>query len=69
MARGSALKGVQFLVDEKGEKTGVLIDLKENAELWEDLYDRAVARRRAHEPRESLEAVKRRLRKAGKLRR
>lgn len=41
MTRGAALKGVQFLVDEKGEKTGILIDLKENAELWEDLYDRA----------------------------
>jgi hypothetical protein len=28
-----AMKGVQFLVDGQGEKTGVLIDLKKNAEL------------------------------------
>jgi len=40
----------------------VLIDLKKNAELWEDFYDVAVARSRAKEPRESLEDVRRRLR-------
>ena len=61
------MKGVRFLIDEKGEKTGVLIDLKENAELWEDFYDRVLARRRAREPRESLDVVKKRLRRAGKL--
>jgi len=56
------MKGVQFLVDEKGNKTAVLIDLKRNSELWEDFYDLAVAHRRELEPRESLETVKRRLR-------
>ena len=55
------VKGVQFLVDERGEKKAVVIDLKKNAELWEDFYDRALARSRAHEPRESLESVKERL--------
>ena len=67
MGRSAVLKGVRFIVDEKGEKTGVVIDLKDNAELWEDIYDRAVARTRAREPRESLQAVKRRLRRIGKL--
>ena len=62
------MKGVQFVVDEKGRKTGVVIDLRKNAELWEDLFDRALARKRAREPRETLASVKRRLTRAGKLR-
>ena len=61
------MKGVQFLVDDKGNKTGVVIDLREYRELWEDFYDAALARARRKEPRESLSAVKRRLRRDGKL--
>jgi hypothetical protein len=61
MSRGSAMRGVQFLVDDEGEKTAVLIDLKKNAQLWEDFYDVALAKSRAKEPRESLESVRRRL--------
>jgi hypothetical protein len=56
------MRGVQFLVDDDGEKTAVLIDLKENAQLWEDFNDAALARSRVKEPRESLESVRRRLR-------
>jgi len=55
------MKGVQFLVDNKGNKTAVLIDLKRNADLWEDFYDLALARSRKEEPREALESDKRRL--------
>jgi hypothetical protein len=55
------IKGVQFLTDEEGNRTGVLIDLKKNAKLWEDFYDLALARSRESEPRESLDQVKRRL--------
>ncbi len=55
------MKGVQFLVNEQGEKTAVVIDLKKNSDLWEDLRDGALARQRAKEPRETLEVVKRRL--------
>jgi hypothetical protein len=54
------MKGVQFLVDEAGERTAVLIDLKKNPELWEDLFDRVLVRAREKEPRESLAFVKRR---------
>jgi hypothetical protein len=36
--------------------------------VWEDFYDVLLARRRAHEPRESLASVKRRLIRSGKLR-
>ena len=62
------MRGVQFLVDGEGRKTAVLIDLKKNAQLWEDFYDVALARSRAKEPRESLESVKRRLRRSPKRR-
>ncbi|MGA2706076.1 MAG: hypothetical protein ABSH35_33970 [Isosphaeraceae bacterium] len=58
------MKGVQFLVDEKGIRTGVLIDLKKNGKLWEDFFDLALARERQAEPRESLQAVKEQLKKA-----
>ena len=60
------MHGVQFLVDDSGQKTAVQIDLKKNAQLWEDFYDVALAKSRHKEPRESLESVKRRLRLRGK---
>ncbi|RME95524.1 MAG: hypothetical protein D6766_03090 [Verrucomicrobia bacterium] len=62
------MKGVQYVVDENGRKTAVVIDLKRHAALWEDFCDVAVARSRAGEPRESLAAVKASLRRRGKLR-
>jgi hypothetical protein len=61
------MKGIQFVVDEAGEKTAVVIDLKEHSDLWEDFYDGLLARGRASEPRESLEEVERRLAELGKL--
>jgi len=62
------VKGVQFVVDEKGETRAVLIDLKKHADLWEDFYDTALAHSREDEPRETLEAVKKRLRSSRKRR-
>ena len=56
-----SLKGVQLAVNEDGEKTAVVIDLKRHGRLWEDLYDAMLAEQRRHEPRESLDQVKRRL--------
>ncbi len=61
------MKGVQFVVDERGQKTAVVIDLRKNRTLWEDFYDRTVAEERRGEPRESLASVKRRLHRQGKL--
>lgn len=55
------VKGVQFVVDNSGRKTAVQIDLKKQGRLWEDFYDRALAKERSSEPRESLESVKRRV--------
>lgn len=55
------IKGVEFVVDQDGEKKAVLIDLRRHRELWEDFYDTALASAREDEPRESLEAVKRKV--------
>jgi hypothetical protein len=61
------MESIQYLTNEKGEKAAVQISLKKFGEVWEDLYDTLVAERRAKEPRESLESVRVRLRKQGKL--
>ncbi|MDD5262829.1 MAG: hypothetical protein PHD76_13365 [Methylacidiphilales bacterium] len=56
------MSGINFVVNERGQKTAVVIDLKKHAGVWEDIYDTLLARSRRHEPRETLESVKRRLR-------
>jgi hypothetical protein len=61
------LKGIQFLVDERGEKTAVQIDLKKYGDLWEDFFDTLIAQKRADEPRETLEQVRQELIAQGKL--
>ncbi len=43
------MRGVQFLINEDGEKTAVLFDLREWGALWEDFYDILVSRSRAQE--------------------
>lgn len=49
------MKGIQFVVDDKGEKKAVLIDLSEWGELWEDIYDVLVSQSRKDEPTISWE--------------
>ena len=61
------MDGIQFVVDDAGEKTAVLIDLRKYGKIWEDLYDILIARLREDEPRESLEFVRKTLRQGGKL--
>jgi hypothetical protein len=61
------VEGIQFVTDDKGRKTAVLIDLEKHGELWEDFYDRLIAAERKDEPRESIETVRRRLVRQGKL--
>ncbi len=60
-------EGIQFLINEQGEKTAVQIDLRKYGDLWEDIYDALVAQTRADEPRETLEEVKKSLMSQGKL--
>ncbi|MBW4482963.1 MAG: hypothetical protein KME14_10500 [Tildeniella torsiva UHER 1998/13D] len=43
------MRGIQFLVNDDGEKTAVLLDLQEWGDLWEDFYDILVSRSRAQE--------------------
>lgn len=59
------MSGIQYVVDERGEKTAVVIDLKKHAQVWEDFHDRLTVRQRASEPRESIASVKARLQRAG----
>ncbi len=61
------MKGIQYVVDEKGRPKAVLIDLIKHGDLWEDIQDVLISRSRRREPRESLAEVEKRLRKAGKL--
>jgi hypothetical protein len=61
------MEGVQFIVDSQGKKTGVLINLKKYGTLWEDIYDNLLAQKRKHEPRETLQSVRARLKSQGKL--
>lgn len=55
------MKGVQFLIDDEGERKGVLIDLSLHGGLWEDFIDAALAANREDEPRESLQEVRRKV--------
>jgi len=49
------------MVDERGQKTAAVIDLRKHEQLWEDFHDSLMAESRAREPRESLESVRQRL--------
>ena len=59
------IKGIDFVVDEDGERKAVLIDLKRNRALWEDFYDNVLVKERDREPRETLEEVKRKVLEKG----
>jgi hypothetical protein len=60
------MNGFQFLVDENGTRTAVLIDLKKNAQALQDFRDLALATERRHKQRESLQSVKQRLEQRAK---
>lgn len=62
------MSGVQFVIDAKGSKTAVVIDLKKHADVWEDFYDTMIYHERRSEPRVSLAEVKSKLKKSGKVR-
>lgn len=60
------MEGIQYIIDDKGKKKAVIIDLNQHGQLWEDLEDSLIANQRAHEPRETLETVKEKLKNGGK---
>jgi hypothetical protein len=57
------MTGINFVINEKGKKSAVVIDLKKHGKLWEDFYDSLKAKQRKNEPRETLQIVKSRLSK------
>ena len=61
------MKGIQFVVNDEGKRTAVLIDLEELGEIWEDVYDSIVALQHENDPGDPLEEVEADLRKRGKL--
>ena len=55
----------RFVVDAKGNKTGVILKLNQYRKLMEDLHDLAVIAERREEDAISLDEMKRRLREDG----
>ena len=62
------MSGIQFITDERGEKTAAVIDLKAHKALWEDIQDVLVSRSRTKEKGSSIRSVRARLIAAGKFR-
>jgi hypothetical protein len=58
-----AMSGISFVVDDRGRKKAVMIDLEQHGSVWEDLHDLLVVRSRRREPRETLAQVEKRLAK------
>ena len=55
------MRGIQYVTNDKGERTAVQIDLERYAKLWEDFEDILLIKERLKErPRITLEEVERR---------
>jgi hypothetical protein len=52
------MDGLSYIVDEKGRKRAVVVDLNIHGELWEDVYDAMIAEERKAEERLSWESVR-----------
>ena len=52
------MEGIQYVVDEQGNKNAVLIDLSRWGDLWEDMYDVIVSQARRDETRVPWEGLK-----------
>jgi len=55
----------QFIVDESGKKTAVILLVEDYEELLEDIHDLAVIAERKDEPTISFEELKKRLKADG----
>src|SRR6202035_4730077 len=44
-----AMNGIRFVVDEKGRKVAVLVDLKKHGALWRDFWDALLSETRRKE--------------------
>jgi hypothetical protein len=61
------MDGIDYIVDEKGKKKAVIIDLETFGSAYEDIEDILVAYSRINEPRIPLEKVKTNLISKGRL--
>ena len=57
----------QYVVDDQGNRTAVIVPARQYQKLMEDLHDLAVVAERRQEKPISFDAMKRRLRKDGLL--
>ena len=57
----------QYVIDEKGQKTAVIIPVEEYEELLEDIHDLAIVAERRDEPTITFEELKKKLKKDGLL--
>jgi hypothetical protein len=55
----------QYIVNEKGKKTGAILPIEEYEELMEDLHDLTIVAERRDEPTITFGELKDRLRKDG----
>jgi hypothetical protein len=62
-----SVEGIQFVTDTDGQRVAVVLDLKRWGEVWEDIYDNAIADERAGEESTSLEDFEADLRAEGLL--
>ncbi len=57
----------RYIIDEKGQKTAVVLPVEEYEELLEDLHDLAITAERRDEPTIAFEELKKRLKENGFL--
>jgi hypothetical protein len=62
-----ATQAERYIVDEKGNKTGVVLSLRRYRKLLEDLHDLAVVAERKSEKPIPVDEIKRRLSRDGGL--
>ncbi|WP_022852762.1 hypothetical protein [Thermodesulfatator atlanticus] len=55
----------QYIIDEKGQKTAVILPIEEYEELLEDLHDLAIIAERRDEPVIDFDELKKRLKENG----
>lgn len=61
------VKKEKFIVDAKGRKKAVVLDIKDYEEMLEDIEDLKIIAERENEPARPLEEVEKRLKKLGLL--
>ena len=61
------MKGVNYLIDEKGTKTAVVINLNEYGRIWENFHDIMISNMREKEDKISWKSLKAEMKEQGEL--